>query len=130
MKKSVLVLALLLGACSSDTTGLWMTGYAGEAAKVEPGHPLDLGVAERSRLRQNDLLTVTVELTNTLKKDQTVQWQFSWFDGQGQAVAVDGQPWQPITLHGHQSRTVTATAPNPSVVSYRLAVREVLKESY
>ncbi|MDO2949895.1 YcfL family protein [Aeromonas simiae] len=124
----MLLTALLMAGCSADTRGVWMTGYSGQAAQVQEG--LDVRLTERARTRENGVLKASVEIGNLQRGDRTLQYQFTWFDGQGQEVAVDARPWQPLALHGHQTRTLTATAPQAEVVSYRLYVREVLKESY
>lgn len=126
---AALGLMLLLSACATNTSGVALYAPAGGAAQLEQHQSIDVTLTEQSRREQNGLLQVNVILTNTQSGDNHLQYLFYWYDGSGQEVASDGRGWTPIKLHGHQSRTLTALAPNASAQGYRVYVREVIEES-
>lgn len=127
---AALGLMLLLSACSTNTSGVALYAPAGGAATLETHNSsLDATLTEQSRRQQNGLLQVNVILANTQSGDNHLQYLFYWYDGSGQEVASDGRGWTPIKLHGYQSRTLSALAPNESAQGYRVYVREVIEES-
>ncbi|MCF6325461.1 MAG: YcfL family protein [Gammaproteobacteria bacterium] len=78
----------------------------------------------RSRTVHNgDLLEVSLTLSNLTSRDKTVQYRFSWFDGDEFEVEAGVEGWTPVSLHGKGSVSVNGLAPNSSVKSYRLNVK-------
>ena len=70
------------------------------------------------------LLEVNLKLTNLTSSDKAVAYRFSWFDGDEFEVEPATDAWTPVNLHGAQNMTVRGVAPNGSVKSYRLNVKE------
>lgn len=127
---AALGLMLLLSACTTNTAGVALYAPAGGAAQLETHNSgLDVALTEQSRREQNGLLQVNVILANSRSGDRHLQYLFYWYDGSGQELASDGRGWTPIKLHGYQSRTLSALAPNPTAQGYRVYVREVIEES-
>lgn len=75
--------------------------------------------------KQNDLLQVNLSLTSTYEKSLQLQYQFVWFDQSDFIIEAGKSSWQPIELHGMQTKTITSLAPTPLVTKFRLYVREV-----
>jgi uncharacterized protein YcfL len=71
------------------------------------------------------LLQVNVVLTNLTSTDKDLQYRFSWFDADNFEVEQGSRAWAPITLHGNASASLQAVAPNASVKSYKVNVREL-----
>jgi uncharacterized protein YcfL len=71
------------------------------------------------------LLEVNVVLTNLTSTDKNIQYQFSWYDADNFEVEQGSRSWTPVTLNGHANVSMKAVAPNPSVKSYKVNVREM-----
>lgn len=71
------------------------------------------------------LLEVNVVLTNLTSTDKNIQYQFSWYDADNFEVEQGSRSWTPVTINGHANVTMKAVAPNPSVISYKVNVREL-----
>jgi uncharacterized protein YcfL len=71
------------------------------------------------------LLEVNVVLTNLTSTDKNIQYQFSWYDGANFEVEQGSRSWTPVTINGHSNVSMKAVAPNPSVISYKVNVREL-----
>ncbi len=70
-----------------------------------------------------DLLVAHVAMTSTHNSALDVQFKFRWYDSQGLEVAPDGAPWQPLTIYGGESKSLQATAPNPTVKEFKIEIR-------
>jgi len=84
-----------------------------------------LHISEIMSRKQNDLLHINLSLSSTYKKSLQLQYQFQWFDQDGFVIEAGKSPWQPIELHGMQTKTVASLAPTPHVATFSLYVREV-----
>jgi uncharacterized protein YcfL len=78
-----------------------------------------------SRVSGGGLLQVNVVLTNLTSSDKDLQYRFSWYDADSFEVEQGSRAWNPITLHGNASASLQAVAPNASVKSYKVNVREL-----
>jgi len=79
----------------------------------------------RSRTVHNgNLLEVSLTLSNLTNRDKAMQYRFSWFDGDEFEVEAGVEGWAPVSLHGKGSVSINGLAPNSSVKSYRLNVKE------
>ena len=78
----------------------------------------------RSRMA-GDLMEVDVTLANLSSRDINLQYRFSWYDADDFEVEQGKHAWTPITLHGYANASVKAVAPNASVKTYKVNVREL-----
>lgn len=78
----------------------------------------------RSRLK-GGLLEVNIELSNLSSSDKSIQYRFSWYDGDNFEVEQGSRSWIPVVLHGKSSVNMQAVAPNSSVTTYKVNVREL-----
>lgn len=83
----------------------------------------------RSR-QNNELLELNLSLTSTYKKTLNLQYQFTWFDKDGFIIEANKSPWKPMALHGMQTETVAALAPNAKATSFSLYIREVPEQFF
>lgn len=131
---SGLLLALLListlAGCA--TSGIEATGKPGadpEFAKhlVIHNEPLadKIIITDMQSRMRGDLLQVNVVLTNLSSRDQNIQYRFSWYDANNFEVEQGSRAWTPVTLHGNASFSMQAVAPNATVKTYKVNVREM-----
>lgn len=71
-----------------------------------------------------DLLKAQVSIKNDSGSQLNFQYKFKWLDKNGFEVAIDGRPWQPISITPHESKTVQGVAPNPTVNSFKILVQD------
>lgn len=72
-----------------------------------------------------DLLAATVVLQNKSDRDQSFQYRFSWYDQAGIELEAGADNWTPLVLHGQESASVQAIAPNTDARSYKINVRKL-----
>ena len=85
----------------------------------------DIIITDMNSRMTGDLLEVDVVLTNLTSSDKSVQYRFTWYDSDNFEVEQGSRSWTPVTLHGHAETSMKAVAPNPSVKSYKINVREM-----
>ena len=80
--------------------------------------------------KTNGLLEVNLQLKSTYKKSLKLQYHFNWFDAQGFVIESRKTPWKPLELHGFQSTSLRALAPNEQVASFTVYVRDIPEKTY
>ncbi len=120
---------LLAGCATSGIEATGKTEVDPEYAKhlVIHNEPLAKAITitdMKSRFK-GDLLEVNVVLSNLSSSDKSIQYRFAWYDGDNFEVEQEGRSWIPVVLHGKSSTTMRAVAPNPSVKTYKVNVREL-----
>lgn len=83
----------------------------------------------KNRINQG-LLEINTELSSQYEKSLKLQYQFQWFDAEGFAVEPGKRPWQPLELHGFQSTSLRAIAPNSRAKSFKVYVRPMTSNAY
>jgi len=121
---------VLMAGCA--TSGLESTGKPGanpEFAKHLVIHNESLAnaviITDMLSRRSGDLLEVNVVLTNLTSSDKNIQYRFSWFDADNFEVEQGSRSWNPVVLHGNESVSMKAVAPNTNVKTYKVNVREL-----
>jgi len=84
----------------------------------------NLRIADTTMGKAGDLLRVQATIENQSGGDLTFQYKFKWLDKDDFEVAVDGRPWQPLTITGYESKSVQAVAPNPTATSFQILVQD------
>ena len=127
LKLSIASLFLLtLVACA--TSGVMGTS---DSAKSEIVEVQNKSLAKKVSIKDfktrivNDLLNVQVEIENNFNSTQEFQYKFSWFDTTGFAVDSEASSWNAIILHGKESKTVQALAPNPAARKFKIVLRSL-----
>lgn len=131
MQVALLASLVVLTACSS-TSGMVATHDSNadpEFAKHLVIHNSalegDIIISDMKMRRTGGLLEVQVVLSNLTGSDQHVQYKFSWYDADNFEVEKDSRAWTPVLIHGNGKVTMNAVAPNASVTTYKLNVREL-----
>jgi uncharacterized protein YcfL len=126
----LLVGAVFLTACA--TSGMEATGKPGTEDKFAKHLVIhneslarDIMITDMKSRTRGDLLQVSVTLENLSSSDKNIQYRFSWYDADNFEVAQEGRPWTPVILHGNATVDMQAVAPNASVKTYKVNVREL-----
>lgn len=121
----------LLAACSSrpTTSGIAVeqsgTKYQQQLKVNNPKLGKRLSITDVKTRQTNQLTDVVVTLSSQYKKSQYLQYQFTWYDGDGFVIKGNHSPWQAVTLFGFANMQLPGLAPTPNAVTFSLAVREV-----
>lgn len=72
-----------------------------------------------------DLLQVQATFENVQVKPRTFAYQFQWVQQNGMTVTSPSPVWTPSHVEGGQTVSISAIAPNPNVVDFRISLREI-----
>lgn len=84
----------------------------------------NLRIADTKIGKAGDLLRVQATIENQSGGDLSFQYKFKWLDKDNFEVAIDGRPWQPLSITGYESKSVQAVAPNPTATSFQILVQD------
>lgn len=83
-------------------------------------------IIQQMNLRRSaGVLEVSAVLANLTSTDKKIQYRFSWFDADNFEVEKDSRSWTPTILSGKSTTSLQAVAPNPTVTSYKINVKEL-----
>ncbi len=116
-------LALTLGACASNTSGIVVSSQ-GETRTDNSFFARDIAVEAVNARRDADLLQGSALIVNRSSNDMRVQYKFTWYDSSGFTIEDEAASWKPIKLHGLQQLNVAGVAPNPRAIKFEIYVRE------
>jgi uncharacterized protein YcfL len=71
------------------------------------------------------VLEVSLVLANLTSTDKNIQYRFTWYDASNFEVEQESRSWTPAVLNGHATLNMQALAPNPTVTTYKVNVREL-----
>jgi uncharacterized protein YcfL len=80
-------------------------------------------LAVRESTVSGDMLKIQVDLANWHSHTRRIVYKFEWFDPQGMLVSTPLSTWQPCTLQGKETVTVTGVAPTPAAKDFRLKLQ-------
>lgn len=127
---TILILASLLIAGCATTSGLEFIGKPNSEndRKHLVIHNESLAnkitISSAQTRTTGDLLEVNLTVQNLTNRDRRVQYRFSWFDRDGFEVEAGSESWTPVVMHGASEFNIQALAPNTSIQSFKLNVRE------
>jgi len=73
--------------------------------------------------REDGLLQVQVDVTNTTRSRFTLQYLFEWFDGNGMQVAGTSAVWKQLTLQPGETTALRGLASDRAAADFRLKVK-------
>jgi uncharacterized protein YcfL len=88
----------------------------------DPALASELKILHPRSERRDGRLVVQFELVNERAGQLDLEWAIEWFDA-GELRVDAPERWTPIAIGGRGSKTLQATGPTPSAISWRLAVR-------
>ena len=71
-----------------------------------------------------------VFVRNTCRDDLPIQYKFRFFDATGLEVQPGARAWEQTVLHGDDSASLSAVAPQKDVVSFSVRIRRVMNGGY
>ncbi|MFD2231625.1 YcfL family protein [Alkalimarinus sediminis] len=83
-----------------------------------------LSIVDTKTAFVGNLLKAQASIKNDSGSQLNFQYKFKWLDKNGFEVAIDGRPWQPLSITPHESKTVQGVAPNPTVNSFKILVQD------
>jgi uncharacterized protein YcfL len=91
---------------------------------TDPILDLDASAAQvRTSRVAGDLLQAQVDLYNTWITEQDVKYKWEWIDAAGNVLPNATSTWAGINIAAKQTYTLTAVAPSPRAVDFRLQIR-------
>ncbi|MFT6123691.1 MAG: hypothetical protein ACJASG_002225 [Oleiphilaceae bacterium] len=134
MQKIILRTVILVGAftamlgCAVNETATVVVNEDGTVTQmIESNSDLlsaNLKIADTKTGFVGDLLKAQIELKNDSDDALTFQYKFKWLDKSGFEVAIDGRPWQPLTITPYETKVVQGIAPNASVNAFKILVQD------
>jgi len=119
---------ITLSGCAVNETATVEVDPSGEKQQIIVSNSgflaANLVIANSAVGKAGDLLKAQATIKNQSGSDLNFQYKFKWLDKDGFEVGVDSRPWQPITITGHESKSVQALAPNPSVTQFQILVQD------
>jgi len=120
-------LSTVLVGCAVNETATVTVNDDGTTQIIESNSGLlsdSLSIVDTKTGFVGDLLKAQVSIKNDSGSQLNFQYKFKWLDKNGFEVAIDGRPWQPISITPHESKTVQGVAPNPTVNSFKILVQD------
>ena len=71
-----------------------------------------------------DILKVQVDVTNLKTKSTSFNYKFDWYDPQGMVIDTALSTWQPQTIEGRETVTLTGIAPTPTAKDFKLKLQQ------
>lgn len=125
---SICIFSVVIAACSTSGVKGTSDSTSGKSEIIEVQNKSlakKVGIKDFKTRVVNDLLNVQVEIENKFSSTQEFQYKFSWFDVTGFAVDSGGDSWKTLVLHGMESKTVQALAPNPTARKFKIVLRKL-----
>ena len=82
----------------------------------------NLWVSNPARRRVDGRLQIQFDLENRRATNLRFAWATLWFDKDGFQIDDGSRHWEPVTLNGHGTKTLTVTSPTREAVSWRLDI--------
>jgi len=134
MRKIILKAVLLAGVsmtmlgCAVNETATVVVKEDGSVTQVIESKSdtlaADLKIADVKTAFVGGLLKAQVEIKNGSGNTLNFQYKFKWLDKSGFEVAIDGRPWEPLTITSYETKAVQGIAPNPTVTSFKILVQD------
>ena len=126
------VCAMFACGCVSTSTG----GFEVSVGEGDPAATLkidDLSFAERFsvetagvRREPSGFISAQVRLRNRQGQDASIQYKFAFFSGDGMEIQPDARPWEQTTIHGGETVSLSAVAPDKSAVRFVVRIRRAM----
>ena len=84
----------------------------------------------QSRVGSNGLLKIEARLYNTTISRKAFNYKFEWVNEEGMTIDSALSTWKQTTLEGKESGSISAVAPSPRAVDFRLKLMEPTSERF
>ncbi|MGL5391466.1 MAG: YcfL family protein [Shewanella sp.] len=121
----LLAAALLLGACTSNTSGIALSSQ-GDIRVDNRSLARHITLDKVDARRVADLIQGSALIVSQSSGDLQLQYKFTWYDASGFTIEDEASSWKALKLHGKQQLSISAVAPNPDAVRFEVYVREAI----
>jgi len=118
--------------CATKTSGMKAIGQSEGNAEFSKHLIIDndplaavIMIEDMNTRIKGGVLEVSVSLANISNRDINAQYQFSWYDKDNFQVEQGTLAWTLVILHGKSKTSMQALAPNATVSTYKVNVREL-----
>ncbi|WP_432453426.1 MULTISPECIES: YcfL family protein [unclassified Agarivorans] len=129
MKYILIMLSLLLVACTADTSGMIANSQKPEGKQWLIVDNLNLGrkltITEARSTQSADRLLGIATLQSLFKGDLSLQYRFNWYDSDNIQINDARSAWTPLTLHGREQVQIQSVALVANAHHFKVYVREV-----
>lgn len=131
---AVVGIAIVAAGCAgpgtgSRTGGMELSQSIGSDATVcvdDRFFSRNVEVVESAILRAEAGFPVAqARIRSNRSRDFALQYKFTWFDSDGFEVQQGSRPWEQVVIHGGETVSLSASAPDVSVVKFILRFRGV-----
>lgn len=123
MKKSLMILLAGLSLAGCDSFYQSQQQAPKDLLRLNnPSLNTAISVQTVQERHAGELLAVQVVLHNDSRLHQNLRYRFLWEDASGFNPTPDGAGWQPLSLEGNASATVTGTSPTATTNHYHLEI--------
>jgi uncharacterized protein YcfL len=120
-----LTAAILLNGCASSAGVVASQDASGQTTTTVYNDNLGILVRQIRSSPAGGLFKARVIVENETNATQSLQYQFNWYDQQGDELNADGQAWSPFYIYGHNQKSLSSLAPSPEAVQFRVAIRDL-----
>lgn len=138
MKKYSILISLLASGALAFLAGCQTVNTVESASQLgTPNYVTDKRVITDSSLNSavrilsvNDatvsgnLRRVQVMVKNTTNSDKRFNYRWDWYDTEGMQVQTPGMGWRTENIKPQETRALSATAPSPKAVDFKLNLQE------
>lgn len=117
----------LLAACAVNETATVKVDGEGKQQILESNSGFlaaSLEITDTKVGYSGDLMKAQVTIKNGSRSDLNFHYKFKWLDKDDFEIAIDGRPWEPLSITAYESKSVQALAPNPTAKSFRILVQD------
>ena len=108
------IAAVLAGSAQAEST---------IASKLESQGVIEnLRVSDLRTTKENNLLRIQAEISNTTTSNQQLYYRFKWLDRDGFTV-WDDEPWKPMVVYGNGKQLISVVAPTLKATDFRLVLQ-------
>lgn len=128
---AVLCAAFLLSACSNSINTVERADslatpdrIADKRVVTDPSLGRKVRTLAVNQGATGDLMRIQVEVENLTYSPQKFNYQFSWIDQDGFQITSPAPIWKSAQINGRERLFLSAIAPNPRAVDFRLNLLE------
>lgn len=120
--------AVVLSGCIQNTAGIQVQHNESSPESTLVQASTKLGQLEIKKINGqfiNGLYAAQIELKNTKSSTQSVQYQVTWVDAQGNTVPDSTSGWTPIVIYGQAAQTIRAISPYAEATGFLVSIRDL-----
>lgn len=139
MKKTGIILPMIAAITMAttgckNTSGLEGTASGGEnvSSEAELNKAIDynssslkhnIRVTDLRSTNSGNLMKAQASIVSKTRKTLTLQYKFVWLDRDGMEIDSGSKPWNPIVVHGDETKSIQSVSQNSSATQFKIKIR-------